>query len=140
MSEAKIQQSLRNLGNALERLKEALAQPEENSLHVDGTIQRFEFVIELYWKTFKRLLAFEGIETNTPREALQGAYQARWIDNDQAWLQMLKDRNETSHVYDEGTAQRIYTNIKANYSELQDTYLLLIKRYGEMIKDPSDNV
>jgi len=37
---------------------------------IDGTIQRFEFVIELYWKTLKRLLALEGINTYTPRESL----------------------------------------------------------------------
>jgi len=66
-------QSLINLGAALERLAEALQEPTENKLAIDGTIQRFEFVIELYWKTLKRLLAWEGIQTQTPREALQRA-------------------------------------------------------------------
>src|SRR6267143_1687272 len=73
MRKKKQSQSLRNLGAALERLREALQEPETNSLVVDGTIQRFEFVIELFWKTLKRLLAAEGIQTGTPREAIQRA-------------------------------------------------------------------
>jgi hypothetical protein len=42
----KIQQSLENLGNALLRLKDALQESQLNALVIDGTIQRFEFVIE----------------------------------------------------------------------------------------------
>jgi nucleotidyltransferase substrate binding protein (TIGR01987 family) len=73
MSELRAAQSLQHLGRALERLREALQEPEANSLVVDGTIQRFEFVIELYWKTLKHFLIAEGILTNTPRESLQRA-------------------------------------------------------------------
>lgn len=130
MNDPKSAQSLKNLGNALKRLKEALQEPEDNSLFVDGTIQRFEFAIELYWKTFKRLLNQEGIQTNTPRESLQKAYQIRWIKDETAWLQMLKDRNETSHVYDEEMAKRIYLRIKQYFPQMESTYALLLKRYG----------
>jgi hypothetical protein len=51
-------------------LAEALEEPESNPLAIDGTIQRFEFVYELFWKTFKNLLETEGITTYTPKEAL----------------------------------------------------------------------
>ncbi len=129
MNDPKAQQSLANLERALQRLEEALREPVENSLIVDGTIQRFEFVIELYWKTFKRLLAVEGLTANTPREALQKAYAARWIDDETAWLQMLRDRNETSHIYDEATANRIYRNIRQNFPVLKETYRFLADRF-----------
>jgi len=33
-------------------------------------------------ETLKRLLAVEQIQANTPREALQQAYQARWISKE----------------------------------------------------------
>jgi nucleotidyltransferase substrate binding protein (TIGR01987 family) len=59
---------------ALTRLDEALAQPDENLLIVDGTIQRFEFVIELYWKTLKRMLEEEGVRSGTPRETIRAAF------------------------------------------------------------------
>jgi nucleotidyltransferase substrate binding protein (TIGR01987 family) len=129
MSEAQIQQSLKNLGRALQRLEEALAETPTNSLYIDGTIQRFEFSIELFWKTFKRLLASEGIEAITPKECLKKAYEVQWIHNETAWLQMLRDRNETSHIYDEELARRIYQNIMQNYPELKKTYLFLVDRF-----------
>jgi nucleotidyltransferase substrate binding protein (TIGR01987 family) len=118
-------QSLINLGAALERLAEALQEPTENKLAIDGTIQRFEFVIELYWKTLKRLLAWEGIQTQTPREALQRAYQAGWLADETAWLQMLRDRNQTSHLYHEAMARQIYDHIKQYFPEMERTYHFL---------------
>ncbi|MFC4766906.1 HI0074 family nucleotidyltransferase substrate-binding subunit [Effusibacillus consociatus] len=131
MNESKSVQSLLNLGKALERLREALQVPEDSLLAVDGTIQRFEFAIELYWKTLKRLLANEGIQTNTPRETLQRAFQAHWLSDETAWLQMLKDCNETSHVYAEETALRIYNHIKRYFPEMERTYKFLLDRFGE---------
>ncbi|MDX1655778.1 MAG: nucleotidyltransferase substrate binding protein [Candidatus Competibacteraceae bacterium] len=129
MSEIKVRQSLESLGRALQRLGEALAEPAENSLIVDGTIQRFEFVIELYWKTFKRLLAYEGVQVTTPREALVAAYRAGWIEDESTWLRMLRDRNETSHIYDEQTARRIYDRVRQNLPALERVYHKLIERF-----------
>ncbi|MZP28189.1 nucleotidyltransferase [Heliobacterium undosum] len=129
--EQKAAQSLLNLGNALKRLKEALREPEANTLVIDGTIQRFEFVIKLYWKTLKRLLLLEGIETTTPREALRQAFKVGWIQDENVWLQMLKDRNETSHIYDETAAKRIYRNIQSNYGILDETYHFLLDKFSK---------
>ena len=121
MSKIKIEQSLQNLGNALKRLKEAL-EVEENELVIDATIQRFEFVIELFWKTLKRILEAEGIHAKTPKETLKSAYAAEWIHDETAWLQMLHDRNETSHVYDEKKAQEIYEHIRLYFPVLCEAY------------------
>jgi nucleotidyltransferase substrate binding protein (TIGR01987 family) len=128
-------QSLTNLGAALERLAEALQEPTENKLAVDGTIQRFEFVIELYWKTLKRLLTWEGIQTQTPREALQQAYQAGWLADETAWLQMLRDRNQTSHLYNEAMAREIYEHIKQYFPEMERTYQFLQQQFRENQED-----
>lgn len=43
---------------------------------IDGTIQRFECALELFWKSLKRLLAAKGIETATPRETIGTAFRA----------------------------------------------------------------
>lgn len=118
MNARKVEVSLRNLLRALDRLGEALEVPESNTLAIDGTIQRFEFALELFWKTLKRLLAEEGVETFTPKDTLRKAFQAGWLTDEAAWLQMLSDRNATSHIYDEETAKRIYDNIRRNYSEM----------------------
>lgn len=110
-------QSIRNVQQALSRLKEALETPEDeqSSLLVDGTIQRFEFCIELFWKLLRRVLLESGIETGTPREAIQKAYQARWIEDESLWIQMLRDRNQTSHTYEEDLAIEIFRRIPDYY-------------------------
>ncbi|MCG7337435.1 nucleotidyltransferase substrate binding protein [Sporosarcina sp. ACRSM] len=125
----KLRQSFENLKKALSRLEEALNENQENSLIVDGTIQRFEFTIEIYWKMLKRLLLSEGIEAKTPRETLKEAYQVGWLQNEQAWLQMLKDRNETSHAYDEEMARRILENINRYFPEMKTTFHQLERQY-----------
>lgn len=107
------------LGHAVDRLRDALAEPEANPLRVDGTIQRFEFTIELFWKAIKRLLAHEGIETNTPRETLQRAYQVGWLADETAWLDMLRARNQTSHAYDEDLARKICEDIRRDFPEME---------------------
>ena len=120
--------ALAALGRALDRLREALAEPEANPLAVDGTIQRFEFAIELSWKALRRLLSREGIATSTPREALQEAFRAGWLGDERLWLQMLRDRNETSRTYNEAVARRIYASVRSAFPEMQRTYQLLADR------------
>ena len=72
--------SFKALGKALDRLSEALQEsPKTNKLAIDGTIQRFEFSIELFWKVLKKFLANEGYEVKSPKQALQEAYQMEWI-------------------------------------------------------------
>ena len=127
--ERKLGQSFENLDRVLSRLEEALKEDYPTSLMVDGTIQRFKFTIELYWKTLKRLLLSEGIDAKTPRETLKEAFQAGWLEDEKAWLQMLKDRNETSHVYDEEMALKILANIKQYFPEMKTTFVKLKGRY-----------
>jgi nucleotidyltransferase substrate binding protein (TIGR01987 family) len=130
MSAIKNQQSLTNLGKALSRLNEALQIQNPDQLYIDGTIQRFEFALELYWKTLKRLLATEGIETDTPKATLKEAYQIGWLHDETAWLKMLEDRNLTSHVYDETIANRIFQDIKKYFPEMQLVFQELITRFS----------
>ena len=125
MSAAKNGNGIENLGNALKRLDEALRLPENGPLVVDGTIQRFEFVIELFWKTLMRLLASEGIQTSTPREAIKAAFRAGWIDDEEAWLAMIADRNATSHIYNETQALHVYRRVRAHAPRLRKAYRLL---------------
>ena len=58
------------------------------------------------------------METSTPKDTLRRAFQAGWLTDEAAWLQMLSDRNTTSHIYNEETAKRIYGNIRRNYPEM----------------------
>lgn len=125
----KLRQSFENLKRALNRLEEALNEDQENSLIVDGTILRFKFTTDIYWKTLKRLLLSEGIDAKIPHETLKEAYQVGWLPNEQAWLQMLKDRNSTLHVYNEEMARKISQNIIRYFPEMKNTFQQLEQRY-----------
>ena len=131
MSAGNLHRSRENLGRALDRLDEALAQREDrNALVIDGTIQRFEFAIELCWKLFKRQLATEGVETATPKDTLRAAFQAGWLDNETAWLDMLADRNRTSHIYDEQMARAIYGRIRGYAPVMRAAFAKVSDRPG----------
>ncbi len=134
---AELHRVFQQLADALERLREALAEPTANSLAIDGTIQRFEFTIELFWKALKRLLAYEGIETSTPRETLQQAYQVGWLTDETAWLDMLRDRNQTSHAYDKALAREIYERVRLNFPELERALATLRRRLPQDGTDTS---
>jgi nucleotidyltransferase substrate binding protein (TIGR01987 family) len=123
------QLSIAKLEKALSRLEEVVNTQEANPLLTDATIQRFENCIELFWKTFRHLLALEGRETFSPKESLQAAYQLEWIQDEQAWLGMLKDRNLTSHTYNEQLAEQIVQHVWLYYPEMKQTFQLLIKRF-----------
>ena len=121
---------LESLGNALQRLGESLQYDESQPLVVDASIQRFEFSVELSWKTLKACLALEGIEANTPRECIQQAFAAHWLDDDKAWLSMLKDRNLTSHTYKENLALEIYRRLPDHHQAMQALHTFLKARLG----------
>jgi nucleotidyltransferase substrate binding protein (TIGR01987 family) len=133
MSVDQIKLAIDNLERALARFDEALSETPENPLAIDATIQRFEFTIELFWKALKRFLGHEGIEATTPRNVLQHAYQLGWLENEAAWLQMLRDRNETSHTYNEAKAREIYEHIRANAPELHRTHEFLRERLAGLL-------
>ena len=125
-------QRLANLGRALDRLHEALAVPPDAPLAVDGTVQRFEFAFELAWKALKDALEYEGVDARTPREVLREATRAGWLGDETAWLDMLRDRNLSSHVYSEAVAGEIYGRIRQNVPALDAAREVLTRRY-----DPS---
>ena len=116
-------QSFDDLGKVLDSLGEIFEAPlDEQRFIMDGTIQRFEFTIELFWKNFKNLLELEGKEALTPRQAISLAYQTKWFDNEKLWMNMLQDRNMSSNTYKEVLADEIYARVKLYYPEMQATY------------------
>ncbi|MGH2522880.1 MAG: HI0074 family nucleotidyltransferase substrate-binding subunit [Anaerolineales bacterium] len=102
--------SLAAFESALARLIDALAQPKTEWTR-DASIQRFEFTVELAWKSIMRFAQREGIECVSPRQAFRAAFKLGWVDDDQVWLAMLDDRNLTSHTYNETTAEELYTRL-----------------------------
>lgn len=119
---------LSKLHDAIGRLREALTQTPKNILAIDGTIQRFEFVFEQCWKTLQKFLHTEGIGAGTPREVISKAYQSGWLQDEELWINILKDRNETSHTYNEDIARRIYGNIPTYLKAFESCHQFLNKK------------
>ena len=109
--------SIKQLEKAFLKLKNGVASVKDD-LDKDGVIQRFEFTFELFWKTLKIFLAYKGIETRTPRDSLKEAFRINLIEDEELFLNMLEDRNKTSRIYDESSADDIFVRIKNEYVQL----------------------
>ncbi len=128
MKATRLERNYIELGEALERLKEILDAPfDKNRFIMDGTIHRFEFCIELFWKNFKNFLEREERKVLSPRDAVSQAYQMEWIDHEKIWLRMLKDRNALSHDYNKEEVDDVYARIKTYYPEMKKAYDTLKK-------------
>jgi len=123
------------LGEALKRFKEMVDEPEDKNTYViDATIQRFEFCIELFWKCLKKICESEGVISNSPKQTLQEAFAMKLIDDEQIWLNMMADRNRTSHTYHQPLARSVFQSVKTYYPTMQSTYAALGKRYNVAAK------
>lgn len=107
-----------NYSSALETLKQAKDQDLENEFVQGGVISKFSLQFELGWKLMKELLKYEGDKTaatGSPREIIKAAYAYYdWMD-EEIWLQMLRDRNDTAHIYDAALAERLVATIIDRY-------------------------
>lgn len=112
---------------ALAALQQMVEKPmQADRSNIDACIQRFEFTIELFWKLLRRILESKGVLVVYPKDVLRSAYAGGLIDDELQWLQMLKDRNQTSHTYNEKLADEIYQHIKEYFPLLETTYLKLV--------------
>lgn len=101
---------------------------------LDATIQRFEFTFELFWKILKRVLSVDGIEAKSPKDVIKKAYQIGWLDDEDLWLNMMLDRNATSHIYDEEEAQKVYQRVREYYPVLRSVYRQLSQKLRRGVK------
>lgn len=96
--------SLEELKKAVLRLEEALQQPKNDFLR-DSVIQRFEFSIELAWKTSKKMM---GTGTASPKDVIREMAQSGYIQDIDIWLESIDMRNLSSHTYKEDLAEKVY--------------------------------
>ena len=109
-----------NFGKALSKLREFTATSAVDDRDRAGIIQAFIFTFEQCWKVFQKVALGEGIVCASPRQALQAALRLKRIDaaDEQACLEMLHDRNMTSHLYQEALAAAIAQRVVDRYLTL----------------------
>ncbi|MCQ8212161.1 HI0074 family nucleotidyltransferase substrate-binding subunit [Cetobacterium somerae] len=119
MNENKLKYKLEDFRKALNKLNIALEKDAHlDELYLDGTIQRFEFVYELSWKLMKSYLEYQGVEVVSPRETFREGFKEGLIEDASEWINLMLNRNRTSHTYNEETAWDIYDKIKLEYINL----------------------
>ena len=99
-------------------------------LEKEGIIQRFEFTLELAWKTLKNKMEYDGliIDRISPKVVLKEAYQNKYIDNIETWIEMINDRNLLSHTYDFDVVIEVIPDIQQKYIPLlSDLYTSLVE-------------
>ena len=99
--------------NALKTLEEVLAVPY-TTISRDAAIQRFEYTVEVGWKCLQMFLReHEGVECYSPKACIREAGRSGLLAESEVVnaLQMIDDRNLTSHTYQEALAERIYRSL-----------------------------
>ncbi len=125
------EERIEDLEKAVNRLGEAIEESKKIDFSTlkDGVIQRFEFTLELSWKALKSLLNEEGVESaTTPKSTIKEGGKIGLIKNIEIWIEMLDDRNLTSHIYNQAIADEIYERIVNRYYEE-------LKRNCEFLKE-----
>jgi len=119
MTKQKLHEKLINYTNALGRLEELVQSSSDATFLYDATIKRFEFTYELAWRLLKTYLEYKGIvDARSPREVIKEAFVVGIIQNGEEWLDMIEDRNLTTHTYSENDSFEIYLKIKDKYFHL----------------------
>lgn len=98
-----------------------------------GCIQAFKITFELSWKVMKDYIVHAGIEIIeiTPRNVIKEAYAAGIIRDGEVWLDMLKNRNLTTHTYDEA-------HILSGLEMIEKDYLPHLKQLFVFLKERLD--
>ena len=96
--------SLEEYKKALIALGEALS-AEKTDITRDASIQRFEFCVELAWKSAKKVM---GTNTSAPKQVIREMAQSEYIDDVEFWLNAIDQRNLSSHTYNESLANQVY--------------------------------
>lgn len=85
----------------------------------EGMIQRFEFCMELAWKTLKDYMEYNNFKFSqiTPNMVIKEAFTAKIIEDGEGWMEALDARNKMSHTYDFKQFEKVLTQINQRYLE-----------------------
>ena len=126
-----------NYVSNLSVLKTADREDLSNEFIVSGIIDKFYIQFELGWKVLKELLKYEGraeAQSGSPREIIKTAFAVYDFIDEETWLSMLRDRNNTTHIYDAAAALKLARDILGRYIP---TFIVvqekITARYGEQL-------
>jgi nucleotidyltransferase substrate binding protein (TIGR01987 family) len=116
-----------NFEAALRKLLEFQKLYDGPEIHHAGVIQAFEFTFEQCWKAIQKKTGTEGLSLASPKKSLEWAMASGWISatHENTWLEMMRDRNLTSHTYRDQTAIEVATRVLDSYV---DEFILILEK------------
>ena len=128
-----------NFIKALQTLRRAVdlsGERELSELEKQGLIQGFEFTHELAWNVLKDYLEEQGLtgiigSKNAAREAFKNGL----ISDGDAWMDMIKARNLTSHTYNTNVAESISIDILTRF---YPAFAEMEQRFGQLYQQETD--
>ena len=126
-----------NFSRAYSLLRDALQDGVDplSQLEREGVIRRFRFAVDISRNLLNDRLEYDGVilATITPRGVIRQAFSAGLIDDGEAWLAMLADRDLMARAYDfEQRFDVVIRNIHSRYLAILDALYrrLLAGGYG----------
>lgn len=127
----------KNYVSNLQVLEKAPLEDLSNEFIRSGIRNKFFLQLDLSCKVLKELLQYEGKSigsTGSPRSIIKAAYSIWDFIDEELWLEMLKARNDLSHMYNEAAARDLVENIFHKYiGEFQKLRMCLQEQYDEML-------
>ena len=132
----RFEDGLYNFQKAYEKFRKAIAGKDEyydqgfGDIYLDLIVKRFEFTYEMSWKAIKRYLDYIGLGCTGPRMCFKEAFTQRVIEHEEIWIDMIEQRNLSSHIYDEDEIKEILEKVVA----YQDAFAGLLLNLEERLK------
>lgn len=107
----------------------------ENEIYRTGVIGQFNLTFELAWKLLQEVLRAYSVsdaQSGSPREIIKLGFKVNFINHEQDWLSMQKDRNSSVHIYNEEDINEIIKRIFDVYIPLFEGFE---RKMAEKIKE-----
>lgn len=105
---AEFEKALISLQDGINLFKNSAPGSPEQKAFRDACIQRFEFCVELAWKTAAKLM---GSSSTAANSVIREMARDGLINDPELWFSFVTARNQTSHSYDEAVAQKVFAEI-----------------------------
>ncbi len=123
-------QRFQNYEKAYLQLERFMLKDKLNEFEEQGLIKCFEYTFELSWNLMKDYLSYQGIVGITgSRDAVRQAFNKGLINKGKEWMEMIDDRIQTVHTYNEETAEHIEKRIHDVYFNLFKAFYFQMKQY-----------
>lgn len=124
-----------NFLRALQTLTEAIEINRQRALtrlEQQGLIQGFEFTHELAWNVLKDYLEEQGyVDLIGSKNATRTAFKNGLIRDGEAWMDMIRARNLSSHTYNIEVAEKIAEDILTRF---YPAFVALAQTFTDLIE------